>query len=73
MAGNMPEQPADHAKMACCTSDCTMVGSVGLAQLAGADVSTPEPTNPPLYLVSIKELDSLNWATVDPPPRLNLR
>ena len=73
MAGNMSEQPADHGKMACCTSDCTMVGSVGLAQLAGADVSTPEPTNPPLYLVSIKELDSLNWATVDPPPRLNLR
>lgn len=72
MTGDMPDQPADHGKMACCTSDCTMAGTVGLAQPAAIKLSTPEPTNAPIYLASVKELGSLDWATVDPPPRLRL-
>jgi hypothetical protein len=30
--GDVPDQPTDHGKMPCCTSDCTMAGTAGLAQ-----------------------------------------
>lgn len=69
MTGDMQDQPADHGKMACCTSDCTMAGTVGVAERSGVELSVIEPVKPPLSLASVKELDSLDWGTVDPPPR----
>jgi hypothetical protein len=69
MAGEMPDQPLDHTKMACCTSDCTMAGIAGLVQGDSGGLPSSEPIKAPLFLASVKELDSLDWATVDPPPR----
>jgi hypothetical protein len=70
MGKAMPHQPADHGKMPCCTSDCTVMGMAGLAQRDGVELVLVEPVRTPLFLASSKELDSLDWATVDPPPRL---
>lgn len=69
MTGDMPDQSADHSRMACCTSDCTMAGTAGLPQLAAAGVAELEPVSAPLALSPVRKLDSLHWATVDPPPK----
>jgi hypothetical protein len=69
MTGDTQDQPADHGKMACCTSDCTMAGTVGLAERSGVELSLTDPVEAPLFLATVKQLDSLDWATVDPPPR----
>lgn len=71
MAGGVPNPTADHSKMACCTNDCTVMGMAALVQPDSTDVSLAKPTKPLLNLRSVKILDSLGWATVDPPPRLH--
>jgi len=70
MASGGSNPAADHAKIACCTSDCTMMGTAALAQPDGTELSIAEPIKLSLNPPSVKELDSLDWATVDPPPRL---
>ena len=70
MASGGPDPAADHAKVACCTSDCAMMGTAAPAQPDGTELSTVEPIKLVLNPLSVKELDSLDWATVDPPPRL---
>jgi hypothetical protein len=69
MAGKMPGQPADHGKMACCTSDCTMAGAAAVAEPGNGELSEPLHSNAVLASMPVKPLDSLDWATVDPPPR----
>jgi hypothetical protein len=70
MASKMPGHPADHGKMACCTTDCTMAGTAALAQRGSGDLSEPLHSNVVLASIRVKALDSLDWATVDPPPRV---
>lgn len=70
--GDMPDQPADHDKMPCCTSNCTMAGFTGLPQPASADLAEPMPVTAPLTVAAVKQLVSLHWATADPPPRTTL-
>ena len=66
---DMPDQPVDHDKMPCCTSNCTMAGMVGIPQPSSADIGELQPEKAPLTIAAVHELDSLDWATVDPPPR----
>jgi len=70
MDKNVPHQPVDHDKMPCCASDCTMTGMAGLAETDTDELPQIVLLGAPLFLVMVKELDSLDWATVDPPPRL---
>jgi hypothetical protein len=67
--GGMPDQPADQDKMPCCTGDCTMAGTVGLPLSNSAGIDELQPTKAALAIGPVHELDSLEWATVDPPPR----
>jgi hypothetical protein len=67
--GVMPDQPADHEKMPCCTSICTMAGMAGIPQPSGADIRELRLDKTPPAIAAVHELDSLDWATVDPPPR----
>lgn len=69
MGDKAPAQPADHGKMACCTSDCTMAGTAAVAQSGNGDLSEPLHSNALLASLPVRQLDSLDWATVDPPPR----
>ena len=69
MGGKMSGQPVDHGKMACCTSDCTMAGTAALAQPSNGDLSEPLHSQLELASTLAKTLHSLDWATVDPPPR----
>lgn len=69
MADKMPAQPADHGKMACCTTDCTMAGTAAVAEPGNVGLSEPLHARATLASTPVKQLDSLDWATVDPPPR----
>jgi hypothetical protein len=64
-----PTQPVDHGKMPCCTSDCTTMGTTGVMQPGSVTMAEPRPVRAALTIASVKQLDSLGWATVDPPPR----
>ncbi len=70
MAGGVPNPTADHSKMACCTNDCTVMGMAAVVQPDSDVVVLAKSTKPLLDAPSLKALDSLGWATVDPPPRL---
>lgn len=65
----MPDGPMPHDKMPCCTSDCTMTGTAGLMEPGGVALGAHEPVKAPLGMAPVKQLDSLDLATVDPPPR----
>lgn len=73
---NMPDksagQPTNHGKMPCCTSDCTMIGMAGLAQRDSFQPSRSGPAERAAFFMTVKKLDSLDAAAVDPPPRINL-
>ena len=69
MANKMPAKPADHGKMACCTSDCTMAGPAALAQPGNGGLAEPPAVRAILASMPVKQLDSVDWATADPPPR----
>jgi len=69
MAGDTQDEPADQGKMACCTANCTMAGAIGLTERSGIELAPTEPAKPPMFLAAAQELDSLELATVDPPPR----
>ena len=61
--------PTDHSRMPCCTGDCTTMGAAGVMQPDNAAVAAPQTVRAPLEIAAVKQLDSLDWATVDPPPR----
>lgn len=67
--GDMPAQPTDHGKTPCCATDCTMAGAAAVAQPATGNLSERWPAKALLANAPTKQLDSLDWATVDPPPR----
>lgn len=69
MPGQAQNQPS---KMACCTSDCTVTGTAALAQRDGVQLPSPERVIAPLFLIPVTKLDSVDKATVDPPPRARL-
>ena len=62
--------PADHGKMPCCIGDCTTMGTAGVMQPDNIAVTGPQPVRAPLAMPPVKQLNSLAWATVDPPPRV---
>jgi hypothetical protein len=72
MPGQAQDQPSKHEKMACCTSDCTVTGAAALAQRDSVQMPSPEPASAPLFLIPVAKLDSVDMATVDPPPRVRL-
>lgn len=72
MVGQASDQPSKHEKMACCTSDCAVTGTAALAQRDGVQLPSPEPASAPLFLIPVTKLDSVDGATVDPPPRTRL-
>ena len=47
-----------------------MMGMAGLAQRDVVALAQIASLNPPLFVATVKQLDSLDWATADPPPRL---
>jgi hypothetical protein len=69
MGKDAPAQPADHGKMPCCTSDCTAMGTAGVLHPGGVAIAELQPVRAALTIAPVKQLDSLDWATADPPPR----
>ena len=72
MSGQAQDQPSKHEKMVCCTNDCTMTGAAALAQRDSVQPPSPQPASAPLFLMPVTKLDSVDKATVDPPPRTRL-
>jgi hypothetical protein len=72
MGDKMPEHPADHSKMNCCTAACQAPASAALLpQRSAADerIATHRSAH---SLSPVKELASAASTGTDPPPRLQL-
>lgn len=61
--------PMDHGKMPCCTSDCTMTGTAGIAEPGGASFTQPPFAKTQHAAALAVRLASLNLTGDDPPPR----
>jgi hypothetical protein len=70
MKGGMPDMPADHSKMDCCTPACQAPASAAL--LPEPDRTTDNLTDERELHAgpTVRELESLPRSGLDPPPRL---
>ena len=70
MDGNhMPDIPADHSKMGCCTPACQAPSSAALLPNRDAVLATGFGATLKLAMAPVEELASASGSGLDPPPR----
>ena len=69
MGGDMPDLPADHSKMDCCTPACHAPSAN--ASLPRSDVALPQRLGPSQQFRTalFQQLESVLASGLDPPPR----
>ena len=66
---HMPDIPADHSKMGCCTPACQALSSPALLPSRGATLATDFGAALKLVMAPVEELASASGSGLDPPPR----
>lgn len=69
MGGDMPDMPADHSKMDCCTPACHVPSASALLPRLDADVADAPAPQQLLGSAPVKQLESILASGLDPPPR----
>ncbi len=69
MGGEMPDMPADHSDMDCCTPACQAPASPAMLLLQDL-AAEPAVTAAEPIARAMKQLTSLASSGLDPPPRL---
>jgi hypothetical protein len=69
MGGEMPDHPADHSKMDCCTAVCQAPAAAALLPQRDAAGESLPVDRQALVELSAKALLSLSGTALDPPPR----
>jgi hypothetical protein len=69
MGGEMPDMPADHSKMDCCTPACHAPAASALIPRINAGLADFQAPGRLLSIAPVKELESILASGVDPPPR----
>lgn len=66
---DMPDMPADHSKMSCCTVACQAPSAAALLPGPHAAAALAHLDGPRLSWAADRQLNSLPRAALDPPPR----
>jgi hypothetical protein len=69
MGGEMPDMPADHSKMDCCTPACHAPSASALLPKTDAGLADLPVSKQQLNSAPVKQLDSVLASGLDPPPR----
>lgn len=69
MDGKMPDKPADHSRMDCCTPACQIAPASALLPQSFAGLEPLTPDGALHRRTPAKILASFMWTALDPPPR----